>query len=100
MECSETPLADGREPMKVTDTSLRVTATDLSNFLACRHLTRMDTALAHRRTAYPGLKDVGRDALASRGERHEDEVRARFLDRGWLVERIPLDWARPQQSAD
>jgi uncharacterized protein len=87
--------------MKLThDHELRISASDLSNFLACRHLTRLDTARAHGRFPHPQLRDVGREALAARGELHEQAVRGRIRERGWVIEAIPLDWDNPEASAE
>lgn len=84
----------------IQDVELRVSASDLSNFLACRHLTRLDTARAHGRVPHPHLRDVGRDALAARGDQHEEAVRSRFQERGWAIETIPIDWEHPEVSAE
>src|SRR6266513_262389 len=61
--------------MKFTDERLRFSASDISNFLACRHLTRLDASLAHRKVSYPGLTDVGRNALAASSEGISPHVR-------------------------
>jgi uncharacterized protein len=49
---------------------------------------------------HPHIRDVGRDALAARGERHEETVRGRFRERGWTIETIALDWDDPEASAE
>ena len=53
---TETPPTDrvpGEAAVKFADGRLRLAATDLSNFLACRHLTRLDTLQSHGRLAAP-----------------------------------------------
>ncbi|MEX1263105.1 MAG: TM0106 family RecB-like putative nuclease [Actinomycetota bacterium] len=87
-------------PVKLLIDELRVSASDLSNFLACRHLTRLDTARAHGRVPHPHLRDVGRDALVARGDQNEEAVRNRFLERGWAIATIPIDWGHPEVSAE
>lgn len=85
--------------VRKTDDTLRVSASDLSNFLACRHLTRLDAARANGLLQTPDRRDLGLDALAARGERHEQAIRERFLLRGWTMESIPVDFEHPEVSA-
>jgi uncharacterized protein len=82
------------------DDQVRFSASDLSNFLACRHLTRLDLAAAHSLLEIPRLKDVGFDALVARGEEHEQAVLAEFKDRGWSVEEIPSPFEDPELAAE
>ena len=74
--------------MKLVDDRLRVSASDTSNFLACRHLTRLDAASARRLLAKPNRKDVGFDALVERGRSHEADVLESFRSKGWSVREI------------
>jgi predicted RecB family nuclease len=85
--------------VRKTHDKLRVSASDLSNFLACRHLTRLDAARANGLIQGPGRRDVGLDALIARGEQHEQVIRERFLSRGWTMESIPIDFEHPEVSA-
>ena len=71
--------------MRRVDGELLVAASDLSNFLACRHLTRLDAAVADGFVEAPRLRDVGFDALVERGESHETRVLDEFRSRGWTV---------------
>ncbi len=77
--------------MRVVSGAIRHSASDLASFLACRHLSRLDLAHARGRVDPPVFSDLGMDALAERGERHEAEVLQGFRDRGWGVAdlRIP-----------
>jgi predicted RecB family nuclease len=68
--------------MQSLDGTLVFSATDLSNFLACPHLT-----LLNRRTALGGPKppsfpDPGLDALRQRGEEHEQAFLSRLKEGG------------------
>ena len=74
--------------MKLIDDRLRLSASDTSNFLACRHLTRLDAASARQLLAKPNRKDVGFDALVKRGRSHEVNVLRSFRSRGWSVREI------------
>jgi predicted RecB family nuclease len=68
--------------MQTFDDTLLFSATDLSNFLACPHLT-----LLNRRTALGGPKppyfpDPGLDALRQRGQEHEQAFLSRLREAG------------------
>jgi uncharacterized protein len=75
--------------VRLLDGVVRVSASDLSNFLACRHLTRLDAAVAKGLVAKPHLKDVGFEQLVKRGEDHERGVLAGFRAKGWDIREIP-----------
>jgi predicted RecB family nuclease len=59
---------------------------DLANFLACRHLTRLDLAASYGLVKKPQKRDLGAEALARRGEQHETRVLAALQARGWQIE--------------
>jgi uncharacterized protein len=67
--------------MKITAESLRLSATDLAQHLACRHLTRLDLAVARDGLEPPRWRDPALEVLEERGLRHEraylDHLRAR-----------------------
>jgi predicted RecB family nuclease len=50
---------------------LVLSATDLSNFLSCRHRTALDMAAAHGARAYPRVDDPLLELLWQRGRDHE-----------------------------
>jgi predicted RecB family nuclease len=79
--------------MKIVDGHTRFAATDLSNFLACRYLIRLDNLSVYGRLKPNKPFDVGFDMLVERGEAHEAAVLARFRADGMDVTEIP-------QSAD
>ncbi len=86
--------------MRLDGEQLRFSASDLSNFLACRHLTRLDVAAAHGLVDVPRLKDVGFDALVARGEEHEQSVLTDFRDRGWTVTEVPSPFENPELAGE
>ncbi len=62
--------------MKFDDGTLRLSATDLSSHLGCRHLTQLSRAVAEGTREAPHWQDPLLDALAQRGNIHEK----RYLD--------------------
>src|SRR5450432_3731438 len=85
--------------MKITDGRVRFSASDLSNFLACRHVTRLDTRAASGRLKPSRLYDAGFDKLIERGERHEQNVLARFRAEGHEVVEIPKMFGEEAEAA-
>ena len=74
--------------MKLVDGSVRFSASDASNFLACRHLTRLDLLVAHGRLKADRPFDIGFQKLVERGEVHEATVLERFQAGGVEVVEI------------
>ncbi len=74
--------------MRLEAAGLRLSAGDLSDFLACRHLTRNNLAVARGTLTPPRHQDAGYDALIARGQRHEAKVLAGFEARGWTVREL------------
>jgi predicted RecB family nuclease len=71
------------------DGRVRLSASDVANFLACRHLTRLDLLHARGIISPPRVFDAGFDDLVKRGEAHEKEVLQGFRARGLQVVEIP-----------
>ena len=66
---------------------VRISATDMANFLGCRHRTRLDFEVL--RNGYPRVplpSSPGAEALAERGNQHEARVKAEYESRGWHIE--------------
>jgi predicted RecB family nuclease len=59
--------------MKVVADSIRLSATDLANYLGCRHLTELDRAVARGKLSKPDWFDPSLAILAKRGAQHEAE---------------------------
>jgi predicted RecB family nuclease len=68
----------GALPVRVIDSGLRLSASDVANFLACQHLTRLDLLAARGELKPPREVDVGFLDLVARGEAHEQTVLAGF----------------------
>ena len=64
--------------MKITDGRVRVAASDVANFLACRRLTQLDLLRARGELRPPHARDLGFEDLVRRGEEHERAVLERF----------------------
>src|SRR5436190_703788 len=80
---------DGPGDMKLHNGDLRLSASDVSNYLACRHLTSLDQLAALGRLKPDRQFDVGFEKLVERGEAHEARVLARFRADGLHVVEIP-----------
>jgi predicted RecB family nuclease len=57
--------------MRAEGASIRLAATDISNHLACRHLTRLDRAVVEGRLSAPSWRDPALALLQERGFAHE-----------------------------
>ena len=79
--------------MKAWQDDLVLSATDLSNHLACRHLTTLDYAVARGEKAKPEFFDPRLDILRERGLEHERAYGRRdcSLSRGY--------WKSPEEDA-
>jgi uncharacterized protein len=74
--------------MKLEAGHLRISASDVSNYLACRLLTQLDRLAAEGRLRPDMAFDVGFENLVARGEQHEANVLAQFRARGLEVAEI------------
>jgi uncharacterized protein len=69
--------------MHLTDSGLRLSASDLAHFLACRHLTALDLAVASRARDRPATKEDPRlERIRERGIAHEAAYVQRLRDQG------------------
>lgn len=75
--------------MKIVDAQIRFAASDLSNFLACRHLIHLDNLSARGHLKPDKPFDIGFEMLVERGEAHEARVLERFRADGLDVVEIP-----------
>ncbi|OBK77575.1 TM0106 family RecB-like putative nuclease [Mycobacterium sp. 1274761.0] len=71
--------------MRIVDGQLRIAASDAANFIACRHLTRLDLAVAHELVRAPSVDDLGAKALEERGLEHERQILEGFHAQGWAI---------------
>ncbi len=74
--------------MKFDGGRLRLSASDVANFVACGHLTRLDLLRARGEIQPPHAFDVGFEDLVARGAAHEAAVLARFRADGRQVAEI------------
>ncbi len=72
------------------DGGLVVSPTDLTNFLACRHLTRLDQAVARRLLLAPDSDDEALAVLRARGMEHERAYLARLRAAGRTIVEIDV----------
>jgi hypothetical protein len=71
--------------MRIEAGQVRPSATDVANFLACRHLTRLELLRARGVISPPRAYEAGFADLVARGDAHEKEVLQGFRDRGLQV---------------
>ena len=71
--------------MRIAGGELRLSASDVANFLACGHLTRLDLLRARGQLRPPREYDIGFADLVARGEAHEKVVLDRFRADGLRV---------------
>ena len=81
--------------MKFAEDRLRLSASDVANFVACQHMTRLDLLEARGRLHRPRRFDVGFEDLVQRGEEHERIVLELFRADGRQVVEI-----NPSPSAE
>ena len=74
--------------MRITGDGVRLAASDVANFLACQHLTRLDLLMARAELYPPYVSDLGFRELVERGEAHERAVLDRFRADGCRVVEI------------
>jgi predicted RecB family nuclease len=67
---------------------IRLSATDLSNHLACRHLTTLDLQVAQGKRNEPDWAAPDLAVIRERGERHEREYLAHLRAQGLRVENL------------
>ncbi|HEV8479261.1 MAG TPA: TM0106 family RecB-like putative nuclease [Candidatus Eisenbacteria bacterium] len=76
--------------MQLTDDRLRYSPSDLSGFLACRHLTRLETSVARGERKRPVFEDPHREILGRKGVEHEAAYLAKLEEYGARVLRLPV----------
>ena len=74
--------------MKISAGQVRLAASDVANFLACRRLTQLDLQMARGELRPPQEFDIGFQELVRRGEVHERGVLDRFRADGHDVVEI------------
>jgi predicted RecB family nuclease len=77
--------------MRQTGSALRLSATDLANHLACRHLTRLDLAASLGQRRPPDFFSPDAAILRERGEEHERAFLRHLEAQGLGIARPPDD---------
>jgi uncharacterized protein len=75
--------------VKLDADTLRLSATDLANHLACRHLTALDRGVAEGRWKPPDWFRPEADVLRQRGLEHERAYLAHLERQGLTITRLP-----------
>ena len=68
--------------MKLTADQIRLAATDLSNHLACHHLTSLDLSVARGQRAAPEWRSPDAVVIQELGMRHEAAYLRSLQDKG------------------
>jgi predicted RecB family nuclease len=77
--------------VKIVGDQLRLSASDVANFVACQHLTRLDLLSARHELQGTRAFDLGFEDLVQRGELHEAEVLRQFEGDGRSVAGISVE---------
>ena len=80
--------------MHLSGSDLILAATDLSNFLACPHVTTLEVSARRGGPKPPKYPDPAKEVLRKRGLEHEQNVLRAFQDGGLSV------WEIPRASAE
>src|SRR5688572_1301856 len=68
---------------------LRLSASDLSNHLGCRHLTQLERSVAEKRRKKPEFYDPSLEGLRERGYEHERQYVEHLKAQGLNVVVLP-----------
>jgi len=77
--------------MQLLEGELVLSATDLTGFAACEHLTQLELAVTRGRGERPVRDDPMLDVLSRKGDEHETNHVARLRAQGLTVVEIPGD---------
>ena len=84
--------------MKLLDNVIRLSATDLANHLACRHLTTLNRAVVEKRLAPPPRR-ADLTLLRDLGDKHERAYLTHLEAQGLKLSRPPQDEGEPEPAA-
>jgi len=85
--------------VRINHGDVRLSASDVANFLACRHLTRLEMLHARGVITPPHVVDLGFENLVERGTAHEKEVLEGLRADGRTVVEIPKSFDDPAAAA-
>src|SRR5688572_321326 len=77
------------ELVRLREEQLQLSPSDLSNHLACDHLTKLELAVLRGELKKPYIEDAHRDLIFAKGNEHEAAYLARLEARGLSIARIP-----------
>src|SRR6516162_1090211 len=86
--------------MKYLRGQLRLAATDVSNHLACRHLTQLELQVAHGLRPAPAWAAPDLKVIQELGKRHEAAYLKCLEDKGLQVVRLPEHGNEEELVAD
>src|SRR5690348_3312349 len=78
--------------MQLRDGTTYFSPSDLTAFLACEHLTRLELAVARGELVKPAFVNPEADLVQRKGDEHEAKFLASLRERGLRVEQIPFDF--------
>lgn len=84
--------------MKKLNDSLKISASDLSNYLSCRHLTELDLLVQHKLLKEPPFNNPHADAVQKRGYEHESSYVDHLITHGLSVKRLDTEVKEEFQS--
>lgn len=71
--------------MKYTNSQPQKSASDLSNYLGCKHLSKLDLLVAEGKRKVPSWQDPATAVLAQRGQEHEQAYATFLKEKGLSV---------------
>jgi hypothetical protein len=86
--------------MQLLDGELVLSASDLTGFAACGHLTQLELSVVNGERERPDRDDPMLDVLSRRGGEHEDKQLARYHEQSRSVAEIPADCFTRAELAD
>ena len=75
--------------MKLHDSRISLSASDLADHLGCRHLPHLNLRVSIGELTAPSYADPAREALQRRGEEHEAAYVQHLMDQGLPVTELP-----------
>lgn len=74
--------------MKLLHSNIQLSATDLVNFLGCRHLSELDRSLAFSEISAPDFYDPAHELLKQKGLEHEKAYEQSLINQGYSVYKL------------
>jgi len=84
--------------MKIVGRQIRLAGSDLSNHLACRHLTTLELQVVRGERAAPDWADPDLAIILERGDRHEKGYLAHLAAQGLTVENLGISITKKKRG--